>query len=80
LGAGVSPRIWIADAPNGSDNSSGATCTVYGQAGITFTRDSRVRIYGELRVNQYILGLADTSRTGDNYYPTEFALQIGMGW
>ena len=78
LGAGVSPRIWIADAPNVSD-SAGATCTVYGQAGITFTRDSRMRIYGELRVNQYIIGLLDKSR-GENYYPTEFALQIGMGW
>ena len=80
LGAGVSPRIWIADGPNGSDNSSGATCTVYGQAGITFTRDSRARIYGELRVSQYILGLSNSSQTGESYYPTEIALQIGMGW
>jgi hypothetical protein len=79
LGAGVSPRIWIADAPNVSDGA-GATCTVYGQAGITFTRDSRVRIFGELRVNQYIIGLIDNARMGATYYPTEFALQIGMGW
>jgi hypothetical protein len=79
LGGGVSPRIWIADAPNSSD-SAGATCTVYGQAGITFTRDSRVRIFGELRVNQYIIGLLERSQTTETYYPTEFALQIGMGW
>jgi len=79
LGAGVSPRIWIADAPNVSD-SAGATCTAYGQAGITFTRDSYLRIYGELRVNQYIIGLTDKSRAGESYYPTELALQIGMGW
>jgi hypothetical protein len=79
LGAGVSPRLWIADAPNVGD-TAGATCTVYGQAGITFTRDSRVRIYGELRVNQYVIGLIDNSQMGSTYYPTELALQIGMGW
>jgi hypothetical protein len=79
LGGGISPRIWIADSPNASD-SAGATCTVYGQAGVTFTRDSRVRIFGELRVSQYVIGLIDNARTGDTYYPTEFGLQIGMGW
>lgn len=85
LGAGVSPRIWIADSPGVSD-TSGATCTVYGQAGVTFTRDSRVRIYGELRANQYVIGLAEKAMTSNgtantgSYYPTELALQIGMGW
>jgi hypothetical protein len=85
LGAGVSPRIWIADAPNVSD-SSGATCVVYGQAGINFTRDSRARVYAEFRVNQYILGLPnrvstlDGTMTNGTYHPTEFALQLGLGW
>ena len=85
VGAGVSPRLWIVDNPNTSD-SSGATCIVYGQAGITFTRDSRARLYGELRVNQYVLGIASKSydtgtviNTG-TYHPTEFALQLGIGW
>lgn len=85
LGAGVSPRIWIADAPNVSD-SSGGTCVVYGQAGINFTRDSRARVYAEFRVNQYILGLRnrvstlDGTITNGTYHPTEFALQLGIGW
>jgi hypothetical protein len=39
-----------------------------------------VRIFGELRVNQYIIGLLERSQTTETYYPTEFALQIGMGW
>jgi hypothetical protein len=86
LGAGLSPRLWIVDNPNGVDGSGGATCIAYGQAGITFTRDSRARVYAELRVNQYLLGLAnkvytpDGNQTNGNYYPTEFALQLGIGW
>jgi len=86
LGAGISPRIWIVDNPNISDDSSGATCVAYGQAGITLTRDSRARIYAEFRVNQYILGIANKVNTPDGvttngtYHPTEFALQLGIGW
>ena len=85
LGAGLSPRIWVADAPNSSDNPT-ATCIVYGQAGVNFSRDSRARVYAELRVNQYILGLANNIPTFDGttstgtYHPTEFALQLGLGW
>jgi len=85
LGAGLSPRIWVADAPNVSD-SAGATCVAYGQAGVTFTRDSRARVYAELRLNQYILGLAnrvptpDGTMTNGTYHPTELALQLGIGW
>jgi hypothetical protein len=85
LGAGVSPRLWFVSSPN-VDSTGGATCVVYGQAGITFTRDSRSRLYAELRVNQYILGLAnkvatpDGSVTNGTYHPTEFAMQLGIGW
>lgn len=86
LGAGLSPRIWIVDNPHISDGSSGATCVGYGQLGINFTRDSRTRVYAELRVNQYILGIAnkvvtaDGTQTNGTYHPTEFALQLGLGW
>jgi len=86
LGAGVSPRIWIVDNPNLSEDSGGAACVLYGQAGITFTRDSRARVYAEFRVNQYVLGLANKLNTPDGvttngtYYPTEFAMQLGIGW
>ena len=87
LGAGVSPRIWIVDDSNTGYDSSGATCVVYGQVGLTFTRDSRARVYAEFRVNQYILGLPnkvtgpnDSVTTNGTYHPTEFALQLGIGW
>lgn len=85
LGAGLSPRIWIVDNPDVSD-TGGATCVAYGQAGINFTRDSRARVYAELRVNQYIIGLAnkvstpDGTQTRGTYHPTELALQLGLGW
>jgi hypothetical protein len=87
LGGGLSPRIWFVDNPNtnGSDDG-GATCVVYGQLGVTFTRDSRARLYAEFRVNQYILGLPnkvstlDGTITNGTYHPTEFAMQLGIGW
>jgi hypothetical protein len=80
LGGGVSPRIWILDTPNGS-STDGTTCAVYGQAGLTLTRDSRARLYAELRVSQYVIGLAHGGYSStDAVYPTEFALQMGLGW
>jgi hypothetical protein len=85
LGGGVSPRIWIVTTPN-TGSTTGATCTVHGQAGVTFTRDSRARIYAELRVDQYVIGLVnevstlDGTMTSSAYYPTEFSLQVGLGW
>jgi hypothetical protein len=85
LGAGVSPRIWFVDDPY-ADAHSGGTCTIYGQFGVTFTRDSRARLYAELRVSQYVLGISESSNgstanpSSDSLYPTEFALQLGIGW
>ena len=87
VGAGVSPRIWIVTTPApGIGETTGATCTIHGQAGVTFTRDSRARVYAELRVSQYIIGLTnevstlDGTMTSGAYYPTEFSLQVGLGW
>lgn len=82
VGGGVSPRIWGASNDNG-----GARCALFGQLGVTFTRDIRARIYAELRVSQNIIGFSNqvtnsdysTTTTG-TYYPTEFALQFGIGW
>jgi len=87
LGGGISPRLWVVDDARYS-SADGATCALYGQAGITLTRDSRSRLYAELRVSQYVIGLAEGSYyssggnhpVGDTLYPTEFALQIGLGW
>jgi hypothetical protein len=88
LGGGISPRIWFLSAPGNMD-ASGATCSVHGQAGVTFTRDSRARVYGEVRVAQYIIGMRTQDSSydysgnpvqGDSYYPTEFSFQLGVGW
>lgn len=87
LGAGISPRIIFTSDGWGD----GATCAVYGQAGVTFTRDSRARLYSEFRVSQYLVGLSQNgyyydssgqyvSGSGSTLYPTEFSLQLGIGW
>ena len=88
VGGGVSPRIWIVTTPApGIGEITGATCTIHGQAGVTFTRDSRARLYSELRVSQYVIGLTNDVSTQDGttvasgtYYPTEFSLHVGIGW
>ena len=85
LGGGVSPRIWVVTTPNAGD-TTGATCTAHAQAGVNFTRDSRARIFAEMRVAQYIIGLSneystlDGTMTTSSYYPTELSLQVGLGW
>jgi len=86
LGGGVSPRITFIS----SGYNNGATCAVYGQAGVNFTRDSRARLYTEFRVSQYLLGIGSDgyydynsgtySNSGDRIYPTEFSLEFGIGW
>jgi hypothetical protein len=88
VGGGVSPRIWVVTTPApGIGETTGATCTIHGQAGVTFTRDSRARIYSELRVSQYVIGLTNdvstlggTTVASSTYYPTEFSLHVGIGW
>ena len=86
VGMGISPRLPFID---GSGKDDGLKFAVYGQTGVTFTRDSRVRIYGELRVSQNLLGIPEYGSDGTNmpnwmtlgtYYPTEIALQAGVGW
>jgi hypothetical protein len=85
LGGGVSPRIWVVTTHD-TGETTGATCTVHAQAGITFTRDNRARVYGEFRVSQYVIGLSNKVDTLDGelstgtYYPTELSLQVGIGW
>lgn len=79
IGAGISPGYWLYDRMN----SDPLRCTIYSQAGITFTRDSRTKIYAEFRVSQHIVGFADevgNYLTTSSYYPTLLALQFGLGW
>jgi hypothetical protein len=87
IGGGISPGIWVYDRMS-STSDSGLRCAIYGQAGITFTRDSRTKIYAEFRVSQHILGFADQVNdystygmtASGSYYPTLLALQFGLGW
>jgi hypothetical protein len=91
IGAGISPRILsssiYSNLYNSDNSTTGARCALYGQFGIAFTRDSRSRVFAEFRVSQNIVGFSDqttdsnynTVSTG-TYYPTEFALQAGIGW
>jgi hypothetical protein len=88
LGGGISPRMWFVDSSVYGSSTSGATCAVYGMGGVTFTRDSRARLYGEARVAQYIIGLANryyssssgNTTTSGSYYPTELSIHVGIGW
>jgi hypothetical protein len=86
VGGGVSPRIFGATNSVSSDGG-GARCALFGQLGLTFTRDIRARIYAELRVSQNIIGFSSQVTSSDNittptgtYYPTELAMQFGIGW
>lgn len=55
-GGGLSPRFWAIDNSAAND---GIKCAVYGQLGVTFTRDARARFYSELRVSQNIIGIPE---------------------
>jgi len=85
FGGGVSPRIWVVTTPT-TGSTTGATCTIHAQAGVNFTRDSRARIFAELRAAQYVIGLTneistlDGTMTSNTYYPTELSLNVGIGW
>lgn len=84
VGGGVSPRLFL------SGDDGGARCAFYGQAGVMFMRESSTRLYAEIRVSQNVLPYSEreydaysglsSSSSDRNYYPTEFALQLGVGW
>jgi hypothetical protein len=87
IGAGISPGYWVYDRM-ASSNGNPLRCAIYGQAGITFTRDSPTKIYAEVRVSQHIVGFVDEgtdystdgTTASSSYYPTLLALQFGLGW
>ena len=88
LGGGISPSVWISRTDYNS--SSAGTLATYGQLGLTLTRDSRAKFYGEVRISQYLLGVADPAQsssgdlystgTSGTYHPTLVAFQVGIGW
>ena len=86
LGGGFSPGIWMVE--KGYESRSCGSLAAYGQLGMTLTRDSRAKVYGEVRISQYLLGVSDPlidssgngAGTSGTYHPTLVALQIGVGW
>jgi len=87
LGAGVSPAL--VGLSSGYDSHTSTTCAAYVQLGLTFTRDWRTKIYGEVRLSQLLLGVANPINDGtlysnstlsDPYRPTMLAFQGGVGW
>jgi hypothetical protein len=88
LGGGLQPGIWESETAYNYNNRSSGSLAAYGQLGVTLTRDSRAKFYGEIRVSQYLLGVADPvvdgngfgTGTGSPYHPTLVAMQIGIGW
>jgi hypothetical protein len=87
LGGGLSPAFWTLETRNSTDHTS-VTCGLYGQAGITFTRDSRVKLYAEFRLTQLVLAVANSlpgsyygdPELGDTYHPMVLAFHGGVAW
>jgi hypothetical protein len=86
VGAGLSPAIW--DSKVGYDSHVAATCSVHGQFGMTFRRDSRTRIFAEARLSQLLLSVSDpvpdstgySTTTSAPYHPAVLSVQAGVGW
>jgi hypothetical protein len=66
LGAGLSPALW--QLSSGYDDHTAATCAAYAQVGVTFTRNSRAKIFGEFRLYQLLIGVANPINDGTTYY------------
>jgi hypothetical protein len=83
VGAGVSPRLVFGDY-------SGAALTLGGQIGVMFMRQASTRIYVEGRVDQNVLPLTTDYgnydpvtgelENGDDVFPTEISIAVGIGW
>ena len=81
LGAGLRPGVMF------TLGDGGMTLGIYGQVGITFLREYRSRFYVEFRVTQNAVpfreqngSLPGTTGPSRRVYPTEMALQAGIGW
>lgn len=84
IGAGASPRLVFGDY-------SGAALALGGQVGLMFMRQASTRIYVEARLDQNVLPLStdydhydsttgDYTEDGDDIYPTELSIAVGIGW
>lgn len=87
-GLGIIPQLMLSDFGNTS-----ISVAPYIQFGVTFPRNSRVRLYADLRISQHVMQV-ETGDDRDNYslfgsasqppkhkdYPTEIGLQFGVGF
>lgn len=81
IGAGLRPGIMF------TLYDGGVGLGIYGQAGVMFMREYRTRLYVEFRVTQNAVPFRDSRGallggpvSSARYYPTELALQVGLGW
>lgn len=72
IGAGISPRIMFGAGANGIGLAP------YASVGTMFMRESSTRVYAEIRAYQNVLPYQEYE--GDEYYPTEFTFEMGIGW
>ncbi len=74
IGGGLQPRLLF--------SGSIVNLAPYAQLGIEFSRASSTRLYADFRVSQNILPVASSSGFGGSpsLFPTELALQIGIGF
>ncbi len=73
VGGGLQPRIVF--------SGSVFNLAPYAQVGVMFSRKSSTRFYVDARVSQNLLPVTSTyGLSGGSVYPTELALQLGIGW
>lgn len=79
----VSPYLGVGAMPRLASRSI-ANLALYGQGGLMFFRESSSRLYTDIRIAQNVLPVGFGSFIdADDYqtlYPTEFTLQIGVGF
>jgi hypothetical protein len=84
LAGGISPGMWQSSVDLSTTRTS-AVCSLHGQLGVTFTRNTRARTFVEVQVSQFILGVVDPDSSyggpsGSAYHPALLALQGGVGF
>lgn len=77
VGGGVEPRL-----QSGGDSIVGFA--PYANLGVMFMRSSSARIYMDLQVAQNLLAIDTTldfdEEQGDEFFPTEVGVMLGIGW
>ena len=78
----ISPYVGVGAMPRLASRSV-ANVALYAQTGLMFFRESSTRFYTDFRLGQNVLPVGFGSLFGEEMkklYPTEFALQLGVGF